>query len=74
MGRLISQTGFGRYEILLPAFHPEHIRRLSAWERTTVPLYHVLKGLSLVKGLIYLFGPLFHVICVKAAPIEGVNR
>lgn len=72
--RLVAQTGFERYEILLPAFHPEHIRRLSAWERTIVPLYHVLKGLPLVKGLIYLFGPLFHVICVKPSPKEGVNR
>jgi len=52
---LIAQIGFGRCEILLPTFHPEHIRRLSAWERTMIPLYHVLKGARLVKGLIYLF-------------------
>ena len=70
--RLIAQSGFGRCEILLPAFHPEHIRRLSAWERIVIPFYHALKELPLVKGLIYLFGPLFHAICVKPA-IDGIR-
>ncbi len=64
---LLAQTNFARRQILLPSFHPEHTLGLSVWERTSVPVYHTLKDLPVVKWLVYLFGPLFHIICTKAA-------
>jgi len=62
---LIAQTQFGKWKILLPEFHPDHVAQLPAWQRAVVPIYHALKALPLVKGLVYLFGPLFYIIGIK---------
>jgi ubiquinone/menaquinone biosynthesis C-methylase UbiE len=63
--RLLRQTQFSRWQILLPALPSEHTARLPAWARAAVPLYHALKDFSATKWLVYLFGPLFHVICIR---------
>ena len=63
--RLILQTPFERWHIIAPTFPPEHTARLPAWARAAVPLYHALKERLVLKWLVYLFGPLFHVICIK---------
>lgn len=63
--RLLGQTRFSRWHIVLPTLPSEHTARLPAWARTAVPVYHALKDYPLTKWLVYLFGPLFHVICIK---------
>ncbi len=69
--RLIARTNFGRWQILLPEFHPAHTAHLSRWERAIVPLYHLVKSLPLIKGFLYIFGPLFHIICFKTqSPVD----
>lgn len=68
--RLILQTNFRQWQILLPEFHPEHLAGLSAWERAAARIYHALKGLPLFKWFMYLYGPMFHIICVKTARNE----
>jgi SAM-dependent methyltransferase len=63
--RLILKTPFDRWHIIPPTFTSEHTARLPAWTRAAVPIYHALKERLLFKWLVYLFGPLFHVICIK---------
>jgi SAM-dependent methyltransferase/uncharacterized protein YbaR (Trm112 family) len=63
--RLIGRTRFSRWHIVLPTLPAEHTTRLPAWARLVVPIYHAVKDYPLTKWLVYLFGPLFHVICVK---------
>ena len=63
--RLLAQTHFHRWRIFLPTFPSEHTARLPWWARVAVPLYHALKDYAVTKWLIYLFGPVFHVVCVK---------
>lgn len=62
---LMRRTRFSEWKILLPDFHPTHVAQLPAWQRAVVPLYHALKSLPLIKGLVYLFGPLFYIIGIK---------
>jgi len=64
--RLLADTSFEQRRVLLPSLPSEHTARLSAWERRVVSIYHALKGLWPVSWLVYLFGPLFHIICTKA--------
>ena len=63
--RLLGQTRFSRWQIILPALPSEHTARLPAWARAAVPVYHALKEYALTKWLVYLFGPLFHVFRIK---------
>jgi SAM-dependent methyltransferase len=63
--RLLGQTRFSRWQILLPTLPSEHTARLPAWARAAVPVYHAIKDFALTKWLVHLFGPLFHVVCIK---------
>jgi len=65
MRRLVAQTPFDRWHIVAPTLPSEHTARLPAWARCAVPIYHALKERLLLKWLVYFFGPLFHVICIK---------
>ncbi len=61
--RLVLRSGFGRWRLVLPEFQAAHAARLSPVERAVLPFYHALKDLPVLKWFVYLFGPLFHVIC-----------
>jgi SAM-dependent methyltransferase len=63
--RLVAKTPFDRWHIVAPTLPSEHTARLPAWARCAVPIYHALKERLLLKWLVYFFGPLFHVICIK---------
>jgi len=63
--RLLSRTRFARWKIILPTLLAGHITGLPAWARIAVPFYHGFKDFALTKWAVYLFGPLFHVICQK---------
>jgi hypothetical protein len=62
---LLSQTQFRRWEIILPSFSSALISHMPRWARRVVPFYHAVKGTSLTKWLLFLFGPLFHIVCLK---------
>jgi hypothetical protein len=63
--RLLGQTSFSGWDVVPPTLPPEHTERLPAWARAVVPIYNALKGRPLLKWVVNLFGPLFHVICIK---------
>lgn len=63
--RLLGQTRFSRWHIVLPTLPSEYTARLPALARAAVPIYDALKDHPLAKWLVYLFSPMFHVICVK---------
>ena len=69
--RLLGHTGFSRWQIVLPVITSEHTARLPAWARVAEPVYHAIKDYPLTKWLVYLFGPLFHVICIKEESAGG---
>jgi SAM-dependent methyltransferase len=63
--RLILASPFRRWRIIAPTLPAEHTARLPGWARAAAPIYHRIKEHLLLKWLVYLFGPLFHIICVK---------
>ena len=63
--KLLSQSGFTRCDITLPRLHAEHAARMGSLERMAVPIYNTAKELLPVRWLLYLFGPLFHIVCTK---------
>jgi hypothetical protein len=63
--RLLRQTSFSGWDVVPPTLPPEHTEHLPAWARAVVPIYSALKERLLLKWLVYLFGPLFHVTCIK---------
>ncbi|MBI4529263.1 MAG: methyltransferase domain-containing protein [Deltaproteobacteria bacterium] len=63
--RLLRQTPFTRWRVILPSFPSEHTALMPVWARAAVPIYDLLRDHSLTKWLLYMFGPLFHVVCFK---------
>ena len=63
--RLMRLAGFKHWHVQLPAFEPGHAARLGRWEQAVVPVYHAVRSVPVVNWLLYLFGPLFHVICYR---------
>ena len=63
--QLLGQIPFRQWRIVPPAFSSEQTAQLPYWARMVVPLYHVMKDFPLTRWLVYLFGPLFHVVCIK---------
>lgn len=65
--RLISESGCESCQVLLPELTGAHASGLSRWGRMALPAYHLMRRLPILNGLLYLFGPLFHLICVKSS-------
>jgi ubiquinone/menaquinone biosynthesis C-methylase UbiE len=63
--QLLRQTQFRQWQIVLPSFSSEQAAQLPNWARRVVPLYHTVTGFPLTRWLACLFGPLFHVVCMK---------
>jgi len=63
--RLMRLAGFKHWHVQLPAFEPGHAARLIRWVQAVVPVYHMVRHVRVVNRLLYLFGPLFHVICYR---------
>jgi len=72
--RLLHQTRFKGWRIILPTFASEHAASLPVWARAAMPIYNLLKDHSVTKWLVCLFGPSFHVVCIKAKPSDGVKE
>ena len=63
----LQRTGFSILKISLPDIadgQRKHFGRMTQW---VIDLYHMAKRIPLSRELLYLFGPLFHVICQKSS-------
>ncbi len=62
---MLKRSRFQDDRILLPDIGAAQLASFSSWERFQVRCYRLLKGIPLVKALLYVFGPLFHIACYK---------
>ena len=63
--RLTRQTSYQGCIVELPDFSPGQLAALSASQRMLVTLYHRLKTWPLIRGMLLLVAPVFHVVCVR---------
>ena len=63
--RMIRRTAFRRCAILLPTFGPAELANVSASQRLAVAVYHRIKDWPLFRGLLRIFGPVLHLVCVR---------
>lgn len=63
--RLIRCTLFRRCAILLPTFSAAELANVSSAQRQAIGIYHRIKDWSLFRGLLRIFGPVLHLVCVR---------
>jgi ubiquinone/menaquinone biosynthesis C-methylase UbiE/uncharacterized protein YbaR (Trm112 family) len=63
--RLVRHTAFRRCAIVLPTFSLAELANVSAGHRLAVALYHRIKDWPLFRGLLRIFGPVLHLLCVR---------
>lgn len=63
--RLIRCTPFGRCAIRLPTFSAAELANVSSAQRQAIGIYHRIKDWSLFRGLLRIFGPVLHLVCVR---------
>lgn len=61
--RLFNRCSFTDHRILLPSVSKEEMKEFSAFEKLQVAIYDVIRKLPLVRLVLYLFGPFYHIIC-----------
>jgi ubiquinone/menaquinone biosynthesis C-methylase UbiE/uncharacterized protein YbaR (Trm112 family) len=62
---LIRCTPFRRCAILLPIFSAVELANVSSVQRQAIGLYHRIKDWPPFRGLLRIFGPVFHLVCVR---------
>lgn len=62
---MVRRAPFRRCAILLPTFSAAELANVSSAQRLAVGLYHRIKDWSLFRGLLRIFGPVFHLVCVR---------
>jgi len=62
---MVRRTPFRRCAILLPTFSAAELDNVSSAQRLAVRLYHRIKDWSLFRGLLRIFGPVLHLVCVR---------
>ena len=60
---LLKETCFSDHHILLPTMTEEELKNFSKFERMQVALYELVKKLPVVRNVLFVFGPFFHVFC-----------
>jgi SAM-dependent methyltransferase len=65
LARMVRRTAFRRCVIVLPTFSPAELANVSAPQRLAVALYHRIKDWPLFRGLLRIFGPVLHLVCVR---------
>jgi ubiquinone/menaquinone biosynthesis C-methylase UbiE/uncharacterized protein YbaR (Trm112 family) len=63
--RLIRCTPFRRCAILLPTFSAAEVANVTSAQRQALGLYHRIKDWPLFRGLLRIFGPVLHLVCVR---------
>ena len=62
---LVRCTPFRQCAILLPIFSAAELANISFVQRLAVRLYDRIKDWLLFRGLLRIFGPVFHLVCVR---------
>lgn len=65
LSRIIGRTPFRRCTISLPVFSAAELANVSSAQRLAVALYHRIKDSPLFRGLLRIFGPVLHLVCVR---------
>ena len=68
--RMVRQTSFRRCAVELPEFTAAQLSCISASQRAVVNVYHRIKDWPLIRGLLRLVAPVFHVVCVRPAIMD----
>ncbi len=63
--RIVRRTPFRECFMVLPTFSAAELRNLSMVQRATIKLYHRIKDWPLFRGLLRIFGPVLHLVCVR---------
>ena len=65
LAHIVRSSSFQAYEILLPTFSAAELANVSSAQRLTIELYHRIKDWPLFRGLLRIFGPVLHLVCVR---------
>jgi len=63
--RMVRHTSFGCCAIKLPEFSEAQLASVSVGQRAVVNVYHRIKNWPVIRGLLLLVAPVFHVVCVR---------
>jgi SAM-dependent methyltransferase len=63
--RMTARTSFGRCAIELPRFSEAELTNVSALQRRLVSIYHLMKDWPLIRALLLLLAPVFHIVCLR---------
>ena len=65
LARLLRRSSLQPCAILLPTFSAAELANVSSVQRLAVRLYHQIKDWPLFHGLVRIFGPVFHLVCLR---------
>ena len=65
LARMVRRTSFRRCAIVLPTFSAAELANVSSTQRLAVGLYHRIKDWPFFRGLLRIFGPVLHLVCVR---------
>jgi SAM-dependent methyltransferase len=65
LARMVRRTPFRQCAIELPAFSAAELANVSSAQRLALRLYHRIKDWPLFRGLLRIFGPVLHLVCVR---------
>lgn len=65
--RLIARTSFGRGAVELPRFSEAELANVSPLQRQLISFYHQIKDWPLIRSLLLLLAPVFHLVCVRGS-------
>jgi len=63
--RLLRRTPFRRCAIVLPRFSKAELANISPLQRQLVSIYHQIKDWPLIRALLLLLAPVFHLVCLR---------
>ncbi len=63
--RLVRRTSFGHCVMELPEFSAAQLSAVSPGQRAIVKVYHRIKNWPLIRGLLLLVAPVFHMVCIR---------
>lgn len=63
--RMVRRTPFRQCAIVLPAFSAAELANVSSLQRQLVFIYNRIKDWPLFRGLVRIFGPVLHLVCLR---------
>jgi len=65
LARLLRRSSFQQCAIQLPTFSAVELANVSSLQQRLVSIYHCIKDWPLCRGLLRIFGPVLHLVCVR---------